>query len=100
MKLIKKKDVFANANSEYEIPEEVQKQLFNGNAQFVIDLAQNLQLTSYSTVSLAIYLVNYFFNQKCYLHYDRFVPSPYLISSSSAPRACCSRRRSRTATRG
>ena len=32
MKLIKKKDVFTNINTEYEISEAVQKKLMNGNA--------------------------------------------------------------------
>ncbi|KAM3129102.1 hypothetical protein pb186bvf_018814 [Paramecium bursaria] len=73
MKLIKKKDVFTNINTEYEISEAVQKKLMNGNAQFIIDLATQLDLNSYSTVTLAVYLCNYFFHHKCYLQYDRFI---------------------------
>lgn len=67
MKLIKKKDIFQNINTEYDISAQVQRKLLNGNAQFIIDLAINLELNSYSTVSLAIHLCNYFFHHKCYL---------------------------------
>ncbi|CAK79068.1 unnamed protein product (macronuclear) [Paramecium tetraurelia] len=73
MKLIKKKDIFQNINTEYDISAQVQRKLLNGNAQFIIDLAINLELNSYSTVSLAIHLCNYFFHYKCYLQYDRFI---------------------------
>lgn len=76
MKIIKKSELFQNINLDYEISVEVQKKLMNGNAQFIIDLATNLEMNSYSTVSQAIYLCNYFFHHKCYLHYDRFVRVP------------------------
>ena len=46
MHIINKDNIFKNINNEYEIPEFVQKKLMNGNAQFIMDLSNNLKMFS------------------------------------------------------
>lgn len=43
MRFLKQEEVFKNTNTDYSISEENQKKLMNGNAQFIIDLANNMQ---------------------------------------------------------
>jgi len=42
--LIPKSDIWKNPNTEYEIPEDIQRKFMNGNAQFLLDLAANLKV--------------------------------------------------------
>lgn len=73
MRFLKQEEVFKNTNTDYSISEENQKKLMNGNAQFIIDLANNMQgMASYSSSILAIQMCHYFFVNKCYLNFDRF----------------------------
>lgn len=74
MKLVKRADLYRNLNSEFGLNEQIQRELSNGNAQFIIDFVRVLQLpTGYSVPCLAMHLANYFFHRKSYVNYDRFV---------------------------
>lgn len=83
MHIVKKEEFFKNINTEYDIPIEIQKKLMNGNAQFIMDLAFNLKIKSYSITSVAINLCHFFFYKRCYMNYDRFAiaASCFLLAS-------------------
>jgi hypothetical protein len=74
MKLIRWAELYKNLNSEFGLNEQIQRELTNGNAQFIIDLSRSLQPpTGYSVPCLAIHIATVFFNKKSYVNYDRFM---------------------------
>lgn len=74
MKLIKRSELYKNINNEFGLNEQIQRELTNGNAQFIIEFSRVLQLqTGYSVPCLAMHLASAFFHRKSYVNYDRFV---------------------------
>lgn len=74
MKLVKRAEVYRNINSEFGLNEHIQRELTNGNAQFIVELARSVapQL-GYSVPCLAMQISIVFFSKKSYVNYDRFV---------------------------
>ena len=72
MKLIKRAELYKNLNSEFGLNEQIQRELTNGNAQFVLELARTLSM-GYSVPCLAMHMSTIFFNKKSYINFDRFV---------------------------
>jgi hypothetical protein len=61
-----------NINTEYGFDYQVLSVIINGNAEFMIDLARSTKM-SYTIPSLALNIVNIFFQKKAYIFYDRYL---------------------------